>query len=80
VNPLGLFDLNRNIRKVGEAYKKLIHDWRDVLPVQSECLAVPLVPPSQYSEPWAQHRREAMRGHRSRSLIAQIHTPQRGTH
>ena len=80
VNPLGLFDLNRNIRKVGEAYKKLIHDWRDVLPVQSECLAVPLVPPSQYSEPWAQRRREAMRGHRSRSLIAQIHTPQRGAH
>ena len=36
-------------------------------------------PPSQYGEPWAQRRREAMRGHRSRSLIAQIHTPQRGT-
>jgi beta-glucosidase len=79
VNPLGLYDLERNIRKVGEAYKKLIHDWRDVLPVQSECLAVPLVPPSQYNEPWAERRRDAMRGHRSRSLIAEIHTPQRGS-
>ena len=46
VNPLGLFDLDRNIRKVGTAYKKLIADWRDVLPAQSVCLVVPVVPPS----------------------------------
>src|SRR3954471_23697712 len=30
-NPLGLFDLNRNIRPVGEAYRQLIKDWREVL-------------------------------------------------
>ena len=31
VNPLGLYDLDRNIRPVGRAYKKLIADWREVL-------------------------------------------------
>src|ERR1044072_8698624 len=46
VNPLGLFDLDRNIRAVGKAYKQLIVDWRDVLPAQSVCLVVPVVPPS----------------------------------
>ncbi len=47
VNPLGLFDLDRNIRNVGRAYKKLIADWREVLPASSVCLVVPIVPPSQ---------------------------------
>ncbi|MDP9085685.1 MAG: family 1 glycosylhydrolase [Pseudomonadota bacterium] len=47
VNPLGLFDLDRNIRNVGVAYKKLIEDWRDVLPASSVCLAVPIVTPHQ---------------------------------
>jgi len=46
VNPLGLFDLDRKIRPVGQAYKQLIQDWRDVLPAQSVCLVVPVVPPS----------------------------------
>lgn len=35
VDPLGLYDLDRKIRPVGEAYKKLIHDWRDFLPTGS---------------------------------------------
>ena len=47
VNPLGLYDLDRNIRNVGRAYKQLISDWKDVLPSQSVCLVVPIVPPSQ---------------------------------
>jgi beta-glucosidase/6-phospho-beta-glucosidase/beta-galactosidase len=38
VNPLGLYDLDRNIRPVGEAYKKLIHEWREILPVGSYSL------------------------------------------
>jgi beta-glucosidase len=42
VNPLGLYDLNRNIRAVGVAYKNLIDNWREVLPMQSVCLAVPI--------------------------------------
>lgn len=48
VNPRGLYDLERNIRPVGEAYKKLIADWRAVLPTQSVCLRVPVVKPSVY--------------------------------
>ena len=50
VNPLGLYDLDRNIRNVGRAYKQLISDWRDVLPTQSMCLKVPLVMPSEHCE------------------------------
>lgn len=42
VNPLGLFDLKREIRAVGTAYKKLIADWREVLPTHSVCLSVPI--------------------------------------
>lgn len=63
VNPLGLYDLDRKIRPVGEAYRRLISDWRDVLPAQSVCLSVPLVLPSEYEEAWAVRRREALRSH-----------------
>jgi beta-glucosidase/6-phospho-beta-glucosidase/beta-galactosidase len=35
VNALGLFDLDRRIRPVGEAYRKLIRQWREVLPTES---------------------------------------------
>lgn len=35
VNPLGLFDLNRQIRPVGKAYKSLINKWKQ--PLTSEC-------------------------------------------
>lgn len=48
VNPLGLYDLNRNIRPVGEAYKQLIKDWREVLPTQSVCLNVPIAIPEGF--------------------------------
>jgi beta-glucosidase/6-phospho-beta-glucosidase/beta-galactosidase len=61
VNPLGLFDLDRRIRPVGEAYRKLIADWREVLPTQSVCLRVPLVPPHEYDEAWAARRRAEAR-------------------
>ena len=44
LNPLGLFDLDRKIRPVGEAYRKLIADWNAVLPTQSLCLTLPLDP------------------------------------
>ncbi len=53
VNPLGLYDLNRKIRPVGEAYKQLIADWAQVLPTQSVCLRVPVVPPSEHDQEWA---------------------------
>jgi beta-glucosidase len=45
VNPLGLFDLDRKIRPVGKTYRKLIADWREVLPTQSVCLRVPIDAP-----------------------------------
>jgi beta-glucosidase len=48
VNPLGLFDLDRRIRPVGEAFKKIVSEWGNVLPTQSVCLRVPVFPPSQF--------------------------------
>jgi beta-glucosidase len=47
VNPLGLYDLDRNIRPVGKAYQQLIQEWRDLLPTQSACLVVPVAQPSE---------------------------------
>ena len=40
VNPLGLVDLERNIRPVGHAYKKLISAWREFLPTESTVLEI----------------------------------------
>ena len=48
---LGLYDLDRKIRPVGEAYKQLIHEWCDVLPTQSVCLRVPVDMPSEQQWP-----------------------------
>jgi hypothetical protein len=53
VNPLGLFDLDRKIRRVGVEYKKLIEDWGNVLPTQSVCLTVPVVPSAEAGGPHA---------------------------
>ncbi|HEY0436348.1 MAG TPA: glycoside hydrolase family 1 protein, partial [Phenylobacterium sp.] len=47
VHPVGLYDLNREIRPVGRSYKKLISDWGVILPTQSMCLTVPVAPPSE---------------------------------
>src|SRR3712207_5629552 len=44
-NPLGLYNLDRKPRRVGAAYRKLISDWRNVLPAQSLCLQVPVLMP-----------------------------------
>ena len=38
VNPLGLYDLDRKIRPVGEAYRDLVAQWRNTLPTESLCL------------------------------------------
>jgi beta-glucosidase/6-phospho-beta-glucosidase/beta-galactosidase len=35
VNSCGLYDLNRKLRPVGQAYKKLIADWKEILPTGS---------------------------------------------
>ena len=47
VNPLGLYDLDRKIRPVGEAYKKIIREWGKVLPTGSVCLRVPVYSPHE---------------------------------
>jgi beta-glucosidase len=64
VNPLGLYDLERNIRPVGEAYRQLIADWGEVLPTQSVCLQVPVVRPSEHDEAWARRTRAQARDRR----------------
>ena len=61
VNALGLFDLDRNIRPVGIAYKTLIDSWRAILPTQSVCLQVPIVLPSEHDQHWAQQQRSQAR-------------------
>ena len=38
VNRLGLYDLDRKIMPVGRAYKKLIHEWKDILKEESNGL------------------------------------------
>lgn len=38
INPLGLYDIDRKIRPVGESYGRLVEQWRDILPVESLCL------------------------------------------
>jgi beta-glucosidase/6-phospho-beta-glucosidase/beta-galactosidase len=40
VNPLGLYDLDRRIRPVGETYKEIIREWRHILPTQSHSLSL----------------------------------------
>ncbi len=49
VNPLGLYDLDRKIRPVGKAYKKLVREWRDILPTESICIHN--VDPDELSSP-----------------------------
>ncbi len=64
VNPLGLYDLDRRPRAVGRAYRQLIADWRELLPTQSVCLRLPLVPPDEYDDAWAQRERTEARAKR----------------
>ncbi len=40
VNPLGLFDLDRKIRPVGQAYKELVAAWSELTPVQTDVLTL----------------------------------------
>jgi beta-glucosidase/6-phospho-beta-glucosidase/beta-galactosidase len=63
LHPVGLYDLDRKIRPVGEAYKQLIEDWREVLPTQSVCLQVPVVMPQESQSEWAIERRLEAEAH-----------------
>jgi beta-glucosidase len=72
VHPVGLYDLNREIRPVGRSYKQLITDWGAVLPTQSICLTVPIVPPSEHEEPTAERQRSDAQRLRTVELAAHI--------
>jgi beta-glucosidase/6-phospho-beta-glucosidase/beta-galactosidase len=72
VHPVGLYDLNREIRPVGRSYKQLIADWCEVLPTQSVCLSVPIVPPSETGEPSAQRQRAALQRLRAVELREEV--------
>lgn len=72
VNPLGLYDLDRNIRAVGKAYKQLIADWREVLPTQSVCLQVPVVPPSEYEDVYARRKQREARELREAEVTGHV--------
>jgi beta-glucosidase/6-phospho-beta-glucosidase/beta-galactosidase len=75
LNPLGLYDLDRNIRPVGLAYKQLIHDWRQVLPAQSVCLQVPIVMPHDSGEDWAIEQRAELHMATADQSTVQANTP-----
>ncbi|MFT8245459.1 family 1 glycosylhydrolase [Roseomonas sp. BN140053] len=47
IHPVGLYDLDRQPRPVGIAYKRLIEQWSAVLPARSLCLQLPLAPLTQ---------------------------------
>ena len=70
VHPVGLFDLDRNIRPVGIAYKKLIADWREILPASSLCLIVPVVPPSN-GEPGHPREQQRQASRRLKSFVSE---------
>jgi len=61
VNALGLYDLDRRIRPVGEAYRKIVREWGGVLPTQSVSLRVPVFSPSEQEAAFehAQHEQLA---------------------
>jgi beta-glucosidase/6-phospho-beta-glucosidase/beta-galactosidase len=44
VNPRGLYDLDRNPRAVGRAFKRLVESWSDTLAARSIALTLPLRP------------------------------------
>ena len=75
VNPLGLYDLDRNIRPVGQAYKQLIQDWQDVLPAQSNCLQIPVIMPDEYEQPWAKEKQQNARQSRQHALSVRNKKP-----
>jgi hypothetical protein len=79
VNPLGLYDLDRNIRNVGKAYKQLIADWRHVLPASSVCLVVPILTPSQAGgDHDRQQQRDAKARDRAEADEGQASSPELG--
>ena len=61
VNALGLFDLDRRIRPVGAAYRKIVREWGGVLPTQSISLRLPVFSPSEQQAAYEHARHEEQR-------------------
>jgi hypothetical protein len=61
VDALGLYDLDRRIRPVGEAYRKIVREWGGVLPTQSISLRVPIFSPSEQQAAYEHARHEQQR-------------------
>jgi len=80
VNPLGLYDLDRNIRPVGEAYKKLIGQWKQVLPTQTACLQIPLVMPQESNEDWARQKKADARTAQRKPSATTANAPRQDNH
>ncbi len=80
VNPLGLYDLNRNIRPVGTAYKQLIADWQQVLPAQSLCLQIPLVLPQDSETDHAQQQKDVARQNHATTSTATANAGAQSSH
>jgi beta-glucosidase len=74
VHPVGLYDLDRKIRPVGEAYKKLIKSWRQVLPTQSVCLQVPVVSPRSYLQGSAEKQKHEGQQNKNAGTAAPANT------
>jgi hypothetical protein len=77
-NALGLYDLDRNIRPVGQAYRQMIERWRKVLPTQSVCLTVPVIRPSEFETAHAASQQETARVLRHGSPTSQTMTDHAG--
>jgi beta-glucosidase/6-phospho-beta-glucosidase/beta-galactosidase len=75
VNALGLYDLDRNIRPVGTAYKQLIADWDQVLPAHSVCLQVPIVMPQESNEAWAKEQKADIKQASADTSTAEANSP-----
>jgi len=80
VNPLGLYDLDRNIRPVGEAYKKLIGQWKQVLPTQTACLQIPLVMPQESNDDWARQKKADARTAQRKPSATTANAPRQDNH
>jgi beta-glucosidase/6-phospho-beta-glucosidase/beta-galactosidase len=80
VNPLGLYDLERNIRPVGEAYKQLISQWKQVLPAQTACLQIPLIMPQESNNAWAQQQKTEAQADQTQPSTAAANAPLQDNH
>jgi hypothetical protein len=71
VHPVGLYDMNREIRAVGRCYRQIIADWSQVLPTQSVCLTLPIVPASEFEDRASRRQRAEARELRLAERVAE---------